>query len=104
MGRRCRMNAGLFCRAGAGEFSHFVPRTRDPALPGKDVAAAHMNPLDHYNQFGWNEGRDPSVDFDTTAYLAVNPDVAAANINPLLHFLYAGQREGRSPEADGIWG
>ena len=29
-------------------------------------------------QFGWHEGRDPSVDFDTTAYLAAYPDVAAA--------------------------
>ena len=47
--------------------------------------------------FGWHEGRDPSVDFDTTAYLAAYPDVAAANINPLVHFLQFGQHEGRSP-------
>ena len=26
----------------------------------------NVNPLDHYNQFGWHEGRDPSVGFDTT--------------------------------------
>ena len=62
-----------------------------------DVAAAHINPLDHYNLAGWHEGRDPSVGFDTTAYLAANPDVAAAHVNPLTHFLYFGQDEGRLP-------
>ena len=34
-----------------------------------DVAAAGINPLDHYHQFGWHEGRDPSANFDTTLYL-----------------------------------
>ncbi len=31
-----------------------------------------MNPLTHYDQFGWKEGRDPSAAFDTSAYLAAN--------------------------------
>ena len=44
-----------------------------------DVAASGTNPLDHYDQFGWKEGRDPSVHFDTLGYLAANPDVAAAH-------------------------
>jgi hypothetical protein len=69
-----------------------------------DVAAAHINPFDHYNNIGWKEGRDPSVGFDTTAYLAAYPDVAAANTNPLLHFVQAGSHEGRSPQGDGTWG
>jgi len=68
------------------------------------VAAAHVNPLDHYNAFGRFEGRDPSVGFDTTSYLAANPDVAAAGVNPLVHFLQFGIHEGRSPFADGIFG
>jgi len=68
------------------------------------VKAANVNPLDHYNQFGWHEGRDPSVGFDTTSYRAAYPDVAAANINPLAHFLDNGIHEGRSPFADGVWG
>ncbi len=55
-----------------------------------------MNPLDHYNSFGWREGRDPSSRFDTTSYLAANPDVAAAGVNPLDHFLMNGIYEGRS--------
>jgi len=68
------------------------------------VAAAGINPLDHYDQSGWKEGRDPSVNFDTKAYLAAYPDVAAAHIDPLLQFLQHGIYEGRSPHGDGIWG
>ena len=68
------------------------------------MKAANVNPLDHYNQFGWHEGRDPSVGFDTTSYLAAYADVNAAHINPLNHFLDFGIHEGRSPFADGVWG
>ena len=68
------------------------------------MAAADVNPLDHYNLFGWREGRDPSVGFDTTSYLAAYPDVAAANVNPLTHYLTYGFHEGRSAFADGVWG
>ena len=68
------------------------------------MANAHINPFDHYNAAGWKEGRDPSVNFDTSAYLAAYPDVAAANINPLMHFIAVGQQEGRSAFADGVWG
>ena len=53
----------------------------------KDVAAAGINPLDHYHTAGWHEGRDPSANFDTTLYLIHNPDVAAAGIDPLEHYL-----------------
>ena len=69
-----------------------------------DVRAAGINPLDHYNQFGWHEGRDPSVNFDTTDYLSHYTDVANAHINPMIHFLQYGQAEGRSPFADGHFG
>ena len=68
------------------------------------MAAAHVNPLDHYSQFGWHEGRDPSVGFDTTSYLAAYADVNAAHVNPLAHFLNFGIHEGRSAFADGVWG
>ena len=67
------------------------------------MAAAGVNPLDHYMNFGFKEGRDPSGDFDTNAYLAANPDVAAAGINPLEHFLLFGGHEGRLPQGDGIF-
>jgi serralysin len=67
------------------------------------VRAAGINPFDHDNQFGWHEGRDPSVNFDTGEYPAANPDVAARG-SILLHFLAFGIHEGRSPHADGVWG
>ena len=67
-------------------------------------AAAHINPLDHYNVFGWHEGRDPSVGFDTTSYLAAKPDVAAARHRSAGAFPAVRHHEGRSPFADGVWG
>jgi hypothetical protein len=63
-----------------------------------------VNPLDHYHDFGWREGRDPSAAFDTKAYLAANPDVAAAQIDPLVHYLQFGAEELRSPQGDSILG
>ena len=69
-----------------------------------DVANAGVNPLAHYEQFGWKEGRDPSAHFDTTGYLAANPDVAAAHVNPLDHYLTNGIYEGRTVVNDGLWG
>jgi hypothetical protein len=65
------------------------------------VAAAGINPLEHYWAFGWQEGRDPSYQFDTQKYLAANADVAAAHINPLEHFLLFGAIEGRAAIAGG---
>ena len=64
-----------------------------------DVAAAGVNPLQHYEQFGWHEGRNPNADFDTNYYLAHNPDVAAAGVNPLQHYEQFGWLEGRNPSA-----
>ena len=69
-----------------------------------DVAAAHINPLDHYNAFGWHEGRDPSLGFDTQSYLAAYTNVAAAGVNPLTHFLMSGMHKGRVTFGDGMWG
>ena len=60
-----------------------------------DVAAAHVDPLLHYETNGWTEGRDPSAAFSTTQYLSHYADVAAAHIDPLAHFAQLGQAEGR---------
>jgi serralysin len=59
------------------------------------VAAAGVNPLEHYEQFGFKEGRNPSAFFHANDYLDANPDVAAAHVNPLDHFLQYGIYEGR---------
>lgn len=59
------------------------------------MAAAHINPLLHYETSGWFEMRDPSSQFSTSKYLAAYSDVRAAGLNPLLHYIDYGQREGR---------
>ena len=61
-----------------------------------DVAAAHIDPLAHYEATGWQEGRDPSAAFSTNKYLAAYADVRAAGIDPLLHYVVNGQAEGRT--------
>lgn len=71
-----------------------------------DVAAAGVNPFDHFLTFGSLEDRQPfsgfpnsTNGFDATAYAAANPDLAAAGItsNAALyqHFAIFGQFEGR---------
>ena len=62
-----------------------------------DVFHAGVDALQHFNQYGWHEGRDPNPGFDTSAYLAVNKDVAAAGINPLDQFDQLGWKQGRDP-------
>jgi GT2 family glycosyltransferase len=62
-----------------------------------DVAAAHMDPLNHFLQFGAAEGRNPSPEFDAGYYLRAYRDVADANVNPLLHYIEYGEAEGRRP-------
>lgn len=61
-----------------------------------DVARAGIDPLLHYQLFGFKEGRDPAASFDTTLYLRANPDVAAAGVEPLTHFVTFGRLEGRT--------
>ena len=74
----------------------------DPAFylaKNPDVAASGMDAQDHYDIYGWREGRDPSAVFDTSAYLAANPDVAAAGANPMIHYSTYGWHENRDPNA-----
>ena len=60
-----------------------------------DVRRADINPLMHFIQFGWKEGRIPSEKFDAKYYLDTYDDVKTANINPLLHYIRWGKKEGR---------
>ncbi len=61
-----------------------------------DVAAAAVDPLRHYLDFGAAEGRAPNALFDTSTYLIDNPDVAKSGMNPLLHYFLHGIFEGRN--------
>lgn len=55
----------------------------------------YLDAANHYLNFGWREGKDPSPFFSTADYLNKNPDVKAADINPLLHFEKFGVKEHR---------
>ncbi|MET0428252.1 MAG: hypothetical protein ABW026_07110, partial [Microvirga sp.] len=59
----------------------------------------NVDPLAHYDSFGWKEGRDPSAAFDNELYLARNPDVKAAGLDPLAHYLSSGKAAGREAYA-----
>jgi glycosyltransferase involved in cell wall biosynthesis len=65
-----------------------------------DVGAVGADPLDHFMQHGWREGRDPNGRFSVRQYLDDNPDVAASGKNPFVHYLRSGRPEGRSGEPD----
>ncbi len=60
-----------------------------------DVRDAGVEPLAHYLEVGWKEGRSPHPRFDTLAYLQDNPDVAASKTNPLRHYVAHGRAEER---------
>lgn len=63
-----------------------------------DVAKSGLDPVHHYMEIGWREGRDPGPEFATSAYLGANADVARSGINPLLHYVEFGHSEGRVSE------
>jgi hypothetical protein len=50
-----------------------------------DVAAAGVDPAEHYLQSGASEGRDPGPRFSTRGYLAAYPEAARSGQNPLLY-------------------
>jgi FkbM family methyltransferase len=79
-----------------GAVSHYLDPDWYLAV-NPDVLAAGIDPLDHFLQQGWREGRSPGPSFDVPYYLETNNDVAAAGINPLLHYVSAGKTEGRLP-------
>jgi serralysin len=75
----------------------------DPAFylsQNPDVLAAGVDPLDHFNRFGWREGRDPNEFFSIDFYLGVNADARAFGGNPLGHYQSIGWKKGYDPGAD----
>ena len=57
----------------------------------EDVKKAKVDPIKHYLQFGWKEGRNPSDKFDGNEYLNKRPDIRVAGICPLVHYLKFGK-------------
>lgn len=56
-----------------------------------DVAAAHLDPLDHYLNHGGVEGRKAGPAFDGRWYMERYPDVVGSGLHPLVHYLVHGQ-------------
>ena len=54
-----------------------------------------MDALFHYQNWGWQEHRDPSASFSTDKYLGAYADVKNAGIDPLNHWATMGASEGR---------
>ncbi len=62
-----------------------------------DIRASGIDPIAHYVDHGFAEGRWPHRLFDTRHYLRSNPDVLESGVNPFAHYIRQGWREGRSP-------
>lgn len=60
-----------------------------------DIAHAGLDPLRHFADHGWREGRDPARWFSISRYLDAHADVAASGMNPFIHYLRWGRAEGR---------
>ena len=60
-----------------------------------DVAAAEIDPIEHYVTSGYQERRSIGDSFDPDYYLTRNPDVAATGIDPIEHYITSGYQEGR---------
>lgn len=88
-----------------GSNPNAIFNTNEYLTANPDVAAAGVNPFQHYLANGVNEGRAPSdsfpsfASFDEATYLAANPDLGAAGITTknqaYAHFVLNGQFEGR---------
>lgn len=74
----------------------------NPDVLGAVVRGQFHTGYDHFTQFGWREGRNPSSLYDEAFYLAANPDVAQAVsgegfASGFEHFVQHGHLERRDP-------
>ena len=60
-----------------------------------DIQPPPQDPIRHYCEFGWREGRNPSEDFDTQGYLEAYRDIRDWGTNPFWHYVVAGRAEFR---------
>lgn len=51
-----------------------------------DIDPMTVEPLLHYLQHGWREGRNPSMSFSVSAYLRKHAEVKREGREPLLHY------------------
>lgn len=60
-----------------------------------DVPSGKVRAAIHFARNGWQEGRDPSIEFDTARYLAAYQDVREHRMNALAHWRHHGHRDHR---------
>ncbi|HEY8214046.1 MAG TPA: hypothetical protein VIG36_07955, partial [Methylocystis sp.] len=65
-----------------------------------DVRDANISPEEHYCNFGWLEGRNPSEFFNTIWYLHIYEDAALSGLNPLIHYAREGYLDDRPTAPD----
>lgn len=64
----------------------------------KDVASAHLDPIEHYLSHGWREGRDPAPWFSAEWYKkTVLKPLNLGDTDPFGHFLSKGMLAGFTP-------
>lgn len=83
-------------------FDEIYYLNHNPDIAAAVEAGGLETGYDHFIEFGWREGRNPSALYSETLYLEKNPDVAAAvaegSFNSGLdHFLHFGHGEERAP-------
>ncbi len=70
------------------DMGFYLNRYEDVKLTGKD-------PIIHYIYHGFNEGRNPSREFDAQYYSERHEDVESSKLNPLVHYALYGIKENR---------
>lgn len=66
-----------------------------------DVRKAGVDPLEHYIDFGWKEGRNPSDEFWTAHYGEQYLKSMPRGTNPLVHYVSVGRDQGLLPNPFG---
>lgn len=63
-----------------------------------DVAAAGMDPVEHYLRHGLEDGREPGPAFDAWWYLQKYEQARNSGLNPVLHYVKIGKEKGYLPQ------
>jgi hypothetical protein len=62
-----------------------------------DVKAAGVKALTHYRKFGWKEGRNPSIHFDSKFYIGQFSKEYDNSLDPLSHYFLKGWKDCLNP-------